>query len=231
MGEERGERSADTDLETSPTDESTGDSGLEPSGGPRRVVSGESVDDVVASLKSTKTGETETETGAQTDRTDANADAQQPSNGSSSGSSSEADASESRSPPAPTDESTPGMVDLEDLSADAGPLAGRLQPDFGADTRIDSRRDVKADSGADLTNSQPGSRPSVESDSTTNTGDGSPAGSDVEKPVRDRADGSTRADDSDAASIDAPDGTDNTDATDDGQPSGLLARIKQFFFG
>lgn len=209
MGEERGDRSVATDHEESTVDESTADSGLEPTGGPRRVVSGEGVDDAVASLKSTKTEETETEAGARTDRTDANADTQPSSNGSSSGSS-EADASASRSPPAPTDESTPGMVDLEDLSEDAGPLAGRLQ----------------ADSGTDLTSSQAGGTPSVESDSATTTGDGSPAGSNVEKPVRDRADGSTRADDSDAVSAD---NTGDIDDTDDGQPYGLLTRIKRFF--
>ncbi|ARS90810.1 hypothetical protein [Natrarchaeobaculum aegyptiacum] len=234
MGEERGERPDASEHEESVTDEPSGADGLEPTGGPRRVVSEESVDDVVASLRSTQTLESE----VQEDRTDSSDGIENAPDDTSVVPPSEDDPSTPQSPPTPTAESPSGTVDLDDLSADAGPLAGRLQ----------------TDSDGSITGNELATDSAVDAESATGTGNESAAeaGTDGRTLDRGQPSESTRADDSgiatsapdpatsapDPATTDAPDdpATDApdaaaTEAPDDDQPSGLLARVKQFLFG
>lgn len=197
MGEDHEDRSDATGETESSADETTGDGGLEPSGGHQRVVSGESVDDAVASLRSTKPSETNDgdETDG-TDETDVTGDAD------GTGETNETDEAGQTD-----DGSTAAMVDVDELAADAGPLAGRLQPDPEPDATTGEPDELSSDS----------------SESTPRAVDKTTSEPDVaDPPERERADAPTRADDADATASDAPDDT---------QSTGLLARVKRFFFG
>ncbi|WP_049927370.1 hypothetical protein [Halopiger goleimassiliensis] len=250
MGDEQSHRPSSAE-DADSTDDEPGTDSLEPGGGPRRVVSDQSVDDILNSLEETPGstpddgGQTMTyeesavRTVERTDDAEPAASEQRDADGASDGADSSAEAQSTSAADSlveeaereSTAEATTDGEDDPSQSADGDGDATQPSPDEIAD-RLESAQRTEI-TGADVRAAET----DPDRESTPDVGEIDLTMDDLEETVGDSADGTVTSDDSSgtedagplAGSIDSDAQAEPDD--DEASEPGVLGRVKRFFFG